>query len=171
VLDGGATTVAAGCDVGGDRARADIGRKGERLLAAVRSSGTGDGQFSALAGVAVDPASGDVYVVDSLDDLVQKFSSGLTTCNALSTSTGEGLASEVQLDCFDAKGLPVSYAIDSGPSHGTLGSLTAPAQGTTTVSSKPSFRGAAGTAAGDEAGATGVSSPRTFTIRNAPAVG
>lgn len=37
------------------------------------ASGSGDGQFSDPAGVAVDDSTGDVYVVDSGNDRVQKF--------------------------------------------------------------------------------------------------
>src|SRR5438477_10845719 len=38
--------------------------------------GTGNGQFSQPLGVAVDPSSGDLYVIDSTRNLVEKFDSG-----------------------------------------------------------------------------------------------
>ena len=138
-----------------------------------------------------------------------------TPTTALAVGTYTAQATQV-ITSGSSTSPAIRFTISAAPKV----SLTAPAQGTTTVSSRPSFRGAAGTAAGDEptitlhiykgtgptgtpaqtltatagkgawtitptkalttgaytarasqknkAGATGVSSPRTFTIRSAP---
>ncbi|HEY5045203.1 MAG TPA: hypothetical protein VII53_05045 [Solirubrobacteraceae bacterium] len=52
------------------------------------SFGSGDGQFRSLAGVAVDPASNDVYVVDSGNSRVEKFDSSGVFIDAFGADVG-----------------------------------------------------------------------------------
>lgn len=52
------------------------------------SFGSGDGQFTSLAGVAVDPASNDVYVVDRGNSRVEKFDSSGVFIDAFGADVG-----------------------------------------------------------------------------------
>src|SRR5664279_493384 len=52
------------------------------------SEGTGDGQFRGPAGVAVDQASNDVYVVDRGDNRVEKFEASGAFVDAFGADVG-----------------------------------------------------------------------------------
>jgi DNA-binding beta-propeller fold protein YncE len=56
------------------------------FIAQFGSSGTGNGQFHGLGGIASDPTTGDLYVSDTHDNRVQVFSSA----GAFITGFGSG---------------------------------------------------------------------------------
>jgi len=69
------------CAVAGVAFAAPMALAADGVVGFFGSSGTGDGQFSTPRGVAVDPATGNVFVVDSGNNRVQQFS--------VSSSAGE----------------------------------------------------------------------------------
>jgi uncharacterized repeat protein (TIGR01451 family) len=62
------------------------------------------------------------------------------TCQPVSTSTPAGQAVTVQLNCTDSTGAGLNYAIVSGPSHGTLGTIN-PSTGQVVYTPNSGFSG------------------------------
>jgi Bacterial Ig domain len=62
------------------------------------------------------------------------------TCSAVHVTTPADTAARVSLSCLDPAGVAVAYALDRGPSHGSLARLDATA-GTVTYTPRPGFVG------------------------------
>ena len=78
------------------------------------SAGSGDGQFNAAVGVATSESSGDVYVVDSANNRVQRFDSdGNYLSQFGSAGSGDGQFSEPQAVAIDQSDGSV-YVVDMG---------------------------------------------------------
>jgi Bacterial Ig domain len=61
------------------------------------------------------------------------------SCQDVSASVAEGSPSGVQLSCSDDSGSPLTYTIDSPPSHGALGTINS--SGAVNYTSNPGFTG------------------------------
>jgi hypothetical protein len=80
------------------------------------------------------------------------------SCQNVATSTGAGEPVVVQLDCPNPAGAPVTYALDAGPSHGSLSAFDA-------ASGKVTYTPAAGYVGGDSFTYHGTAANGTATVQ------
>jgi DNA-binding beta-propeller fold protein YncE len=95
-------------------------------------------------GIALDTTNHVLYVAytgNSVASLVDQFSyTPAPSCTGASAATKGGIAKSLGLSCTDGAGAAVTYAIASGPAHGTLSSLN-PATGTVTYTPNAGYTG------------------------------
>jgi DNA-binding beta-propeller fold protein YncE len=96
------------------------------------------------AGISVDPVSHELYVPvnsDESDTVLDYSYTPAPTCTPQpSDAAAVGQGTALALACTDAAGAPVSYAIASGPAHGTLSALD-PSSGSVTYTPAPGYHG------------------------------